>query len=192
MAKGFTEHEKELIKEKLIQVCKESWSRYGYAKSNIRDICARAGISTGAFYEFYPSKEHLFVDTSEAVAGSLVETLKANMPPVNPSKYDFAKALKCLIKELMSMEWFLKLHEEMDIISRKLPLEFFEKAKKIEVANFSSLIKQYGFKSKIKINITTAVLRTLLTLLHNRKLIGENCDEAFDFVFNTTIENLFE
>ena len=34
-------------------------------KISVDELCAEAGISKGAFYKFYPSKEHLFLDVME-------------------------------------------------------------------------------------------------------------------------------
>ena len=62
MAKKFTEIEKENIKNKLISNCKDSWSNVGYKKTSVDELCKKSGISKGAFYLFYSSKEDLFFD----------------------------------------------------------------------------------------------------------------------------------
>ncbi|MDE6980473.1 MAG: TetR/AcrR family transcriptional regulator, partial [Lachnospiraceae bacterium] len=57
MAKSFTEREKENIKRNLQEVCKKSWTQYGCKKTSVDDLCKQAGISKGAFYLFFESKE---------------------------------------------------------------------------------------------------------------------------------------
>lgn len=61
MARSFTEREKENIKRSLQETCKRSWTQSGYKKTSVDDLCRQAGISKGAFYLFYESKEVLFL-----------------------------------------------------------------------------------------------------------------------------------
>ncbi|MBI9050724.1 MAG: TetR/AcrR family transcriptional regulator [Anaerolineaceae bacterium] len=65
MPKGFTEQEKTQIREKMIQVGFQLFSTFGLKKTNVEDITRACGISKGAFYLFYESKEHLFMDLLE-------------------------------------------------------------------------------------------------------------------------------
>ena len=57
MPKGFTDDEKKIITKKLIEECKYSWQRYGYKKTSVDELCKNAGISKGAFYIFFKTKE---------------------------------------------------------------------------------------------------------------------------------------
>ena len=60
MARSFTEREKENIKRSLQEACKQSRTQYGYKKTSVDDLCKLVGISKGAFYLFFESKEALF------------------------------------------------------------------------------------------------------------------------------------
>ena len=62
MARSFTEREKENIKKSLLEACKKSWTQYGYKRPGVDDLCRQAGISKGAFYLFFESKEALFCE----------------------------------------------------------------------------------------------------------------------------------
>lgn len=68
-----------LTKEKLLVNCEDSWSKLGYKKTNIEDLCAKAGISKGAFYLFYASKEELFFDVIMRIQTKLVYLTKATL-----------------------------------------------------------------------------------------------------------------
>ena len=63
MARSFTEQEKKNIRIKLLEECAKGWSKYGYKKTNIDELCSKSGISKGAFYLFFTSKESLFCET---------------------------------------------------------------------------------------------------------------------------------
>ena len=45
MPRGFTESEKEKIREKLIGACQKRWSRYGYKKTSVEELCRKAVLS---------------------------------------------------------------------------------------------------------------------------------------------------
>lgn len=65
MPKGFTDHEKELINQRLLEQGYKLFSTYGLKKTSVEEIANAAGISKGAFYIFYESKEALFMDVVE-------------------------------------------------------------------------------------------------------------------------------
>lgn len=47
-------------KEKLLESAKKEFLEKGYMKASLRKICADAGVTTGALYFFFGSKEDLF------------------------------------------------------------------------------------------------------------------------------------
>ena len=65
MPKGFTEREKALIRAKLLEKGRELFATYGVKKTNIEELTSAAGISKGAFYLFFDSKEELFFELLE-------------------------------------------------------------------------------------------------------------------------------
>jgi AcrR family transcriptional regulator len=67
MPKGFTDREKELIAARLLEQGYRLFSAYGLRKTNVAELAQAAGISKGAFYIFYESKEALFMDVIEQV-----------------------------------------------------------------------------------------------------------------------------
>ena len=62
MPRTFTETEKEVIRKQLLEKGSHCFSRYGLKKTGIEDITNLAGIGKGTFYNFFNSKEELFVE----------------------------------------------------------------------------------------------------------------------------------
>lgn len=60
MPKAFTETEKNIIHQRLMDAARQAFGTYGLQKTNIEDLTRPAGISKGAFYLFYPSKERIY------------------------------------------------------------------------------------------------------------------------------------
>ena len=65
MPRGFTEQEKELIRARLLDQGYRLFSAFGLKKTSVEELATAAGISKGAFYIFYESKEALFMDVIE-------------------------------------------------------------------------------------------------------------------------------
>lgn len=62
MPRGFSEREKERIRGGLIEQGEAFLTTYGIRKTSIEDLTRAVGISKGAFYLFYASKEELYFE----------------------------------------------------------------------------------------------------------------------------------
>lgn len=67
MPRAFSESEKKIIEESLLQQGQKQFSVFGLRKTNVEEIAQAAGISKGAFYLFFQSKEELFMRVMEQV-----------------------------------------------------------------------------------------------------------------------------
>src|SRR4030042_133327 len=47
---------------KIIQAAQDLFSQTGYESASVSEICTRAGISKGAFYHHFPSKQSIFLE----------------------------------------------------------------------------------------------------------------------------------
>ncbi len=65
MPKGFSDHEKDLIRQRLLEQGYKQFSAFGLKKATVEELAAAAGISKGAFYLFFDSKETLFLAVAE-------------------------------------------------------------------------------------------------------------------------------
>jgi AcrR family transcriptional regulator len=52
-------------RKKIIQSARELFAQTGYESASVDDICRAAGISKGAFYHHFPSKQSVFMDLLE-------------------------------------------------------------------------------------------------------------------------------
>ncbi len=62
MPKAFSEREKEIIHQRLLEKGRALFAAHGLKKTNVEDLTQAAGISKGAFYLFYSSKEELYFE----------------------------------------------------------------------------------------------------------------------------------
>lgn len=67
MPKAFSEHEKETIRAQMREKGKKLFEKQGIKKTSVDELARAAGISKGAFYLFYESKEELFMEILEGL-----------------------------------------------------------------------------------------------------------------------------
>jgi len=67
MPKGFSNEEKNVIREKLIDAGKEMFGHYGFKKVSIDEVVRHVKISKGTFYLFFDSKESYFMEVLEGL-----------------------------------------------------------------------------------------------------------------------------
>ena len=85
MPRAFSEQERELIVERLLEQGTKLFTAYGLKKTSIEELAEAAGISKGAFYSFHESKEALFMDVVERAEGQLRAEVLAAIEQPGPS-----------------------------------------------------------------------------------------------------------
>ena len=124
MPKGFTEKQRENIQKALLNTGKTLFSQYGLNKTSIGDLTKAVGISQGAFYQFYPSKEMLYYTVLKEeeiyIKAQLfrevdfkVDDLKENIKKLMLWTLDLAEN-NPFIKQLMSLR-------ELDAVIESVP-----------------------------------------------------------------------
>lgn len=125
MPRGFTKHEKELIRERLLGEGYKQFSAHGLKKTNIEELARAAKISKGAFYLFYESKEALFMDVAELAEQRYRQEVLAaiNLPGPTPRArllVVFKKAFD-LLKKIPILQFFTS--SDYDLLFRRIPPE---------------------------------------------------------------------
>jgi AcrR family transcriptional regulator len=125
MPKAFTEHEKDLISKRLIEQGYKLFSVYGLKKTSIEELAQAAGISKGAFYLFYESKEALFMDVAELAEQHFRQEILAtvDLPGPSPRARLFAILKKgfSLLKTIPILQFLTG--SDYDLIFRRTPPE---------------------------------------------------------------------
>jgi AcrR family transcriptional regulator len=67
MPRAFTDTERDAIRERLLAAGQDLFARRGIRATTVEQLARAAGISKGAYYLFYPSKEALFFAIVERI-----------------------------------------------------------------------------------------------------------------------------
>jgi AcrR family transcriptional regulator len=142
MPKGFTDHEKELIRKRLVKEGYKQFSAYGLKKTNIEELARAAKISKGAFYLFYESKETLFMDVAELAEQCFRQEILAMIDQPGPSPRArlcaiFQKAF-ALVKTIPVLQFFTG--GDYDLLFRRVPAEKLKEHLANDRAFFEELV----------------------------------------------------
>ena len=192
MARSFTEREKENIKKSLQEACKQSWTQYGYKKTSVDDLCRQAGISMGAFYLFFESKEALFCEVLCSVQEQICRAV-SEVIEKHKDKYGAAEALKLVYREYDKNNFLYNSDsKDFTILVNKLSEE---QAKKIQESNNMSrnlFLNQPYLKFKVDADLAMSVIYSLIMNIKNKDILPYNHMETFDFMADHLIDSLYE
>ena len=192
MPKGFSEVEKENIRKRLIIECKQQWELFGYRKTNIDILCSKVGISKGAFYLFFPSKEQIFFETFKNVQNNLYALMQSTIDK-EQNRNGLKKALKAVYEEYNKSS-FLYNTTSTDFISflNKLSEDERNSLPKESLSNAEVLLNYPFLKLRISKKLAISVLSSLLNTITNKEKTMVDHLEVFDFMVNNLIDEMFE
>ena len=177
MPKAFTEREKTIIRANLLAKGRELFSAFGLKKTNIEEITRAAGISKGAFYLFYDSKEALFFELLRQFEAEYREQIlrdiaKAGLAP----RQRFAEMLRGLLTRWKANPLLARFgSDEYEYIARKLPEDQIAAHLQNDVefsAEFIAACRRAGLKIEADPKLVTGLMRAVVFLEFHESDIG--------------------
>lgn len=192
MARSFTQREKENIRKSLQEACKQNWTQYGYKKTSVDALCRQVGISKGAFYLFFESKEALFCEVLCSVQEQICNGASEVMEK-HKDKYGISEALKLIYREYDKNNFLYDSNSaDFAILMNKLSEE---QAKKIEESNRKSrrLFEDRPYlKFKVDGDLAMSVIYSFVMNIKNKDILPYDHMETFDFMVDHLIDSLYE
>jgi AcrR family transcriptional regulator len=166
MPRGFTEQEKALIRQRLLEQGRLFLARYGLRKTSVEDLTRAAGISKGAFYAFFPSKEDLFFTIFEQFEAdyqaALLAQVEATGEPAEARLRTFLQHALTVWRTSPLFQHFDK--NDFDYLVRKVAPERTEAALRSDEA-FAERLLQRWQASGLALTCSPAELTGLLRAL---------------------------
>jgi AcrR family transcriptional regulator len=190
MPKAFSEQERQIIGQRLLEQGYAQFSSYGLKKTSIEGLAVACGISKAAFYLFYESKEALFMDVIEEAEKRMRVQLLATIDRPGPTP---RARLYALLKKSFDLFESIPLLQFMtgndyDLVFRRVPAEKFQEHLVSDKAFFEELIarcRQSGIPIQVSLEQLSSLLYTLvLGYLHK--------DDLMLGSFNANINALLE
>jgi len=180
MPRAFSEREKGLIGKRLLEQGYRLFSAYGLKKTNIEEIAKAAGISKGAFYSFYESKEALLMNVIEQAEIRVRQEIWAviDLPGPSPRARLFAILKKAFtLFEAIPILQFCT-GNDYDLLFSRIPAEKLQEHLASDQRFIDELIircQNAGIPIQIQSEQITALLYPLvLAFLHKDDLSRSN------------------
>jgi AcrR family transcriptional regulator len=141
-------------RSRILKASEQCFSRYGYDATGVAEICATAGVSKGALYHHFPSKQAIFVEMFENWMRAFVEgmeRIRDTAPSVPVALLKMAKMTGLVFKSAsgqlpLFIEYLTKASREPEIWKATIaPYRFFREF-------FSELIRR-GIEEKSLKNV---------------------------------------
>ncbi len=189
MPRAFSERERELIQERLRAAARDALRAQGVRRTSVEELARAAGISKGAFYLFYPSKEALFFDVLERFEAAMRERL---LREVDAAPRDGPRLLLATALSLRETEPLLErlAVEDAAYLLRAVSEEQARELLQGDVAFVAKVVERLG-RAGVRIGAEPAVLAGLLRALFfvslHREEIGA---EVYPAVADLLVERL--
>lgn len=176
---------------------KEMFSLNGFKDTNVSDITKAAGIGTGTFYNYYTSKEDLFMaiylEENEKLKKNILESINLDEDPLILVKELMFLNLKGMNSNPILKEWYNK-----DVFG-KIEQHFREK-KGLEQVNFiynsfSEIIKKWQAEGKMRNDIDSETIMAIFTAIvtvetHKEEIGLQYFPQIIDYLTEFTLKGL--
>lgn len=192
--RAFTEQEKSIIQGKLLDAAESFLSTTGIRKTTVEDLAKTAGISKGAFYSFYESKELLFLDALEREQTRIHETIIREIGEKHGGKAAFVTVVGQMYRDFMAKPWLLAFTgEDYEVLLRRVPPERIQQHIEIDDASARRFQEMMGQGAAIEPELLSAALRMLMLGILHREEVGEEwADQAFMLALNALADYIFK
>ncbi len=185
-------------KKTTLYICaKKLFAENGFKDTGIADITKEAGFSVGTFYNYFPSKEKLFIEILSEESATLMKNI---MQSINPED-DPAK----LIKELLALN--MKGMLSNPILSQWYHPEVYNKIEKLFreeeglekmdflYREFLDMVKKWQSEGKMRPDISSdvimAIFEAIIRIGYHKEEIGlKYFPEVQDYLTDFALKGL--
>lgn len=148
---------------------KELFSSKGFKDTNVSDITKMAGIAVGTFYNYYQSKEKLFLEIflneNVSLKQSIMKSVDLDEDPITLSKKLLSLNIKGIISNPILKEWYNK-----DVF-RKIEQQYREDngVDRFDFlyTNFEELIEKWQSEGKMRTDMDRKFIMAFFTAIIN-------------------------
>ncbi|ETT64223.1 TetR family transcriptional regulator [Paenibacillus odorifer] len=156
-------------KTKIYECAKELFSNKGFKDTNVSGITKMAGIAVGSFYNYYPSKEKLFMDIfleeNEKLKKSCMQSLDMSQSPLAVIRQMMALNLEGMIANPILKEWYNKsVFAKIEQLYRE---ETNIQVNDILYDSFHEIIKQWQADGKMRSDMDSKMIMMIFAAMIN-------------------------
>jgi AcrR family transcriptional regulator len=172
----FSERERTLVHQRLLDAGQDAFATYGLRRTAVDDLVRAAGISKGAFYLFFDSKEALLLEILERFEADFQARLldRVLRPGISPQA-----SVRELLRETVAVRSTSPLLRHLgpadfDQLQRRVPAERAEALRQADVAAAARFLDHWRTREVVftlDAELLTGLLRALvLASLHEAEI----------------------
>ena len=198
MPNSFTDQEKSLIRAQMREKATKLFEKQGLKKTSVDELTQAAGISKGAFYLFYESKEELFMEILEGLEAHFRRRIfNFSIHPSSNARKLLAKLFKSV---LLTWDEYPLLKNfgraEYEYLARKLPphrIQAHANRDNEFVGDFMKRIKREGIPVKASPRVVSNLMKSLFFVgLHREDLGTEAYLESMEILADIVARYIVE
>lgn len=193
--RAFTDEERTHVRSRLRTAAIEQVSSVGFRHTTVADLTRIAGISKGAFYAFYQSKEALFVELlleeEATMRADVTELARQEGPPEQVLGAILRRVLAAVTDHPLLR--VLADHEESAALFRHLPPEAVAEAKIDDDQWFRELFEglaERGIVARDHVPVLVALPRLLFATASGRRWLVDDLEPTLAVVIEALIGHL--
>ena len=193
MAAAFTKQEETIILEKLKGAAQKNAVSPGVRRTTVDQLAAAAGISKGAFYKFYNSKELLFFDVLEGMHAEIYEVSAAVLAE-NAGRVPAERAAEALLSACHAMErsgMMAFMERDAAYLLRKVPEDYQKSHYHSDEVHVRELLETAGLAPRGGIPLAAAVVRGLMLTISHQHEIGSLYPQVLETLVLGACRELF-
>lgn len=191
MPVAFTLEQKEKIRTKIFAFARNAVKEYEVSKISVRLITEAAGISKGAFYIFYDSKEQLFYELARMLHEEIIRPTYAILGMCTLSSAErITQAIisGCEALDKSGMERFLT--KDIPDLMQKLPKEVLKEQRDREKEILDYFLEVSGQLAVPKEEAYAAINGLILTAFE-RKHLGNTYEKVLSWMAEGVCNRIF-
>lgn len=195
MPKGFSEQEKASIRKSLLDAGAAMIRTHSVNKISVEDLTRAAHISKGAFYQFFPSKEELFLTLfAEAELAFRDQLRELAKRPGRTPKARMLAFLRDSLSHYRALPLFSRLSsDDLNAVMRHVSPERMHSAMQAGTPFFDEIFTLWR-KSGLKVRCTplefAAVMQSIVYVDLHSETLGAMRQPAIDFIVEAVAEKL--
>lgn len=182
MPKAFSEHEKEIIRAQMREKGKRLFEKQGLKKTSVDELTEAVGISKGAFYLFYESKEELFLEIMEQLETEIqTAILHFTIAPKEDTRKNVSEMLKSF---LLTWDAYPLLKNfgksDFEYLARKIPHQRIQQHLQRDndfTSDFLMKIQSEGIAVRVSPVVVSNLIKSLFFVSLHREDLGTSAYE---------------
>ncbi len=178
MPRAHTPAERDRIRERLLQAGRDGFTRVGLSKLTIADLARDAGIGKGSFYQFFASKEELFLAVQEQEEAAFKAALVRELEGAGSGRAAVRTLLLATATRLDEHPFLRRLldPETLAELTLRVPPERLAAHQAADRCYFEALLRTWQrrgwLRPEVDVGVAFDVLSAIFAITLQRELLG--------------------